>query len=75
MNPIFARGRCYEDTLPTLQRLRAGDFKTAIVSKTPWGSPAVLWREEMERFGLSEWMDVVVFLQGYRTAKTGEADL
>jgi len=61
MNPIFARGRCYEDTLPTLQRLRDKGFKTAIVSNTTWGSPAILWREEIERLGLSEYMDAVVF--------------
>lgn len=61
MKPIFARGRCYEDTLPSLQTLRAEGFRTAIVSNTPWGSPANLWREEIERLGLSEYMDVVVF--------------
>ncbi len=61
MQPIFARGRCYEDTLPTLQKLKAEGFRTAIVSNTPWGSPASLWREEIERLGLSEHMDVVVF--------------
>lgn len=61
MKPIFARGYCYEDTLPTLQKLRAEGFKTAIVSNTPWGSPANLWQEEIERLGLSEYMDVVVF--------------
>ena len=61
MKPIFATGRRYEDTLPALQKLRSGGFKTAIVSNTPWGSPAVLWREEIERLGLSEWVDVVVF--------------
>jgi len=61
MKPIFARGRCYEDTLPTLQKLRAEGFRTAIVSNTPWGSPANLWREEIERLGLSEYIDVVVF--------------
>ena len=61
MKPIFARGRCYEDALPTLQGLRFGGFKTAIVSNTTWGSPAVLWREEIERFSLSKYADVVVF--------------
>jgi len=31
------------------------------VSNTPWGSPASLWREEIERLGLSEYVDVLVF--------------
>jgi len=61
MKPIFARGRCYQDTLPTLQALRARNFKTAIISNTPWGSPANLWREEIARLGLSELVHVVVF--------------
>jgi putative hydrolase of the HAD superfamily len=61
MRPIFARGHCYEDALPTLQGLRSRGFKTAIVSNTTWGSPAILWREEIERLGLSKYVDTVVF--------------
>jgi putative hydrolase of the HAD superfamily len=61
MEPIFARGRCYDDTLPTLRRLRSEGVKTAIVSNTPWGSPADLWREEVERFGLDVYVDAIVF--------------
>lgn len=61
IKPIFARGRCYKDTRPTLQELRSRNFKTAIVSNTPWGSPASLWREEIERLGLSKYVDVLVF--------------
>jgi putative hydrolase of the HAD superfamily len=52
LKPIFARGRRYGDALPVLQRLRAAGLQTAIVSNTPWGSPAALWREEVERHGL-----------------------
>ncbi len=59
--PIFARGRCYEDTLPTLQALRAAGYRLALVSNTPWGSPGALWREELGRLGLAPWFDVVVF--------------
>jgi putative hydrolase of the HAD superfamily len=61
LKPIFALGHCYEDTQPTLEALRAKGFRTAIVSNTPWGSPAHLWREEIARFGLSELVDAVVF--------------
>jgi len=61
MKPIFARGYCYEDTLPTLKGLKSRGFNAAIVSNTTWGSPANLWREEMERLGLSPYMDAVVF--------------
>ena len=59
--PIFARGRCYEDTLPTLQALRAGGYRLAVVSNTPWGSPGALWREELKRLGLDRWFDAVIF--------------
>lgn len=60
MAPIFARGRCYEDTLPALKELRSRGFGTAIVSNTSWGSPAVLWRAEIRRLGLDSYMDSVV---------------
>jgi putative hydrolase of the HAD superfamily len=52
LKPIFARGRRYGDALPALERLSVAGIKTAIVSNTPWGSPAELWREEVERHGL-----------------------
>ncbi|MEM3536773.1 MAG: HAD family hydrolase [Candidatus Bathyarchaeia archaeon] len=61
MKPIFARSFRYPDTLPTLKELKSRGFKTAIVSNTTWGSPANLWREEIERLGLSHYMDAVVF--------------
>ncbi len=61
MKPIFARGCCYEDTLPTLKELKLRGFNTAIISNTTWGSPANLWRKELERLGLNAYMDAVVF--------------
>ena len=61
MNPIFMRGHCYEDTLPALQQLESMGLITAIVSNTPWGSPAELWRKEVTRLGLSTYMSALVF--------------
>jgi HAD superfamily hydrolase (TIGR01549 family) len=60
MRPIFARGRCFEDTLPALEELRSSGFRAAIVSNTSWGSPAALWRAEIRRLGLYSYMDAVV---------------
>jgi HAD superfamily hydrolase (TIGR01509 family) len=60
MKPIFARGRCYEDTLPVLRELKSRGFRTAIVSNSPWGSPSMLWRSEIERLGLGKYVDRVV---------------
>jgi putative hydrolase of the HAD superfamily len=60
MAPIFARGKCYEDTLPALKELRSRGVRTAIVSNTSWGSPANLWRDEIKRLGLDSYMDSVV---------------
>lgn len=59
--PIFARGQRYDDSLPCLQRLRARGFRTALVSNTPWGSPGSLWRADLERLGLSPWLEATVF--------------
>ncbi|MCX7680721.1 MAG: HAD family hydrolase [Anaerolineae bacterium] len=61
LQPVFARGRLYEDTLPVLRQLRAQGFKMAIVSNTPWGSPAAPWHEELARLGLSALVDTAVF--------------
>jgi len=61
MKPIFARGRCYEDTLPALAGLRSRGFRIAIVSNTSWGSPAFLWRSEIRRLGLESYTNAVVF--------------
>lgn len=61
MKPIFARSHLYEDTVPTLKELRTEGYKIAIVSNTTWGSPAFLWREEIERLGLSKYADAAVF--------------
>jgi putative hydrolase of the HAD superfamily len=59
--PLLARGCPYEDAVPVLQRLRAAGIQTALVSNTPWGSPGELWREDLDRLGLSEWLDAAVF--------------
>ncbi len=61
MNPIFRRARYYDDVLPTLRSLKTHGVKTAIVSNSPWGSPAYLWREEINRLGLGEHVDATVF--------------
>lgn len=61
LRPIFACARRYDDSLPVLQELRQNDYRTAIVSNTPWGSPGELWREEMRRLGLAGEVDEVVF--------------
>lgn len=57
LKPTFALGRCYEDSVPVLQELRSMGIRTAIVSNSPCGSPARLWREEIERLGLAEHVD------------------
>ena len=61
LEPLLACGQCYADTLPTLDALRARGLRTAIVSNLPWGSPADPWREELNRLGLMERIDLAVF--------------
>jgi len=60
LEPIFAVGRVYSDTLATLAQLRARGVLTGIVSNAPWGSPPELWRQELARLGLSEAVDALV---------------
>jgi len=61
MVPIFALGKCYDDTLPALEGLTGSGFRLAIVSNTSWGCPSAMWRGEVKRLGLDSFMDVVVF--------------
>ena len=61
LEPIFTLGRRYGDSAPTLRRLRAEGYRTAIVSNSPWGSPADLWRRELARLELSDADDATVF--------------
>jgi len=60
LEPVFAMGRVYADTLPTLAKLRRAGVKTAIVSNSPWGSPPEAWRRELRRLELLEAVDAVV---------------
>ena len=61
MGPLFRRGRLYDDALPTLAALRRRGLRTGILSNSPWGSPAALWREEVDRLGLLAAVDAAVF--------------
>lgn len=61
MDHIFGGASYYEDTLTTLSELKSSNFTVAIVSNTTWGSPANLWREELRRKGLEEYIETAVF--------------
>lgn len=59
--PIFDTAKVYDDTIEMLTRLRERGRRIGLVSNTPWGSPAWLWREELERLNLAGLFDAVVF--------------
>jgi len=61
LKPIFARARLDPQAVPLLEALRGRGIKTAIVSNTPWGSPADAWRAELTRHGLLDKVDATVF--------------
>lgn len=61
LEPIFRRARPNPAALTVLAELRAQGLGLAIVSNTPWGSPAGAWREELERLGLLARVDAAVF--------------
>jgi len=68
LQPIFATAVVDPEALATLTSLRAHGFATAIVSNTPWGSPAPSWRAELARHDLLSAVDATVFCGdvGYR---------
>lgn len=61
LGPIFERAQPNLDAPRVLAELRRRGVKTGIVSNTPWGSPAVAWRAELDRHGLLDKVDAVVF--------------
>ena len=61
LKPIFAMARLDPQAVPLLEALRDRGIKTAIVSNTPWGSPAGAWRAELTRHGLLDKVDATVF--------------
>jgi len=61
LKPIFATARLNPQAVPVLEALHGRGIKTAIVSNTPWGSPAGAWRAELTRHGLLDKVDVTVF--------------
>jgi putative hydrolase of the HAD superfamily len=61
LKPIFAMARLDPQAVPLLEALRSRGIKTAIVSNTPWGSPADAWRAELTRHGLLDKVDAAVF--------------
>ena len=61
MRPIFDLAQVYGDTIPALERLRLDGFKIAIISNTPWGSPAGLWHEELDRLEIAPLVDEIFF--------------
>jgi putative hydrolase of the HAD superfamily len=61
LKPIFAMARLNPQAIPLLDALRGRGIKTAIVSNTPWGSPAGPWRAELTRHGLLDKVDTTVF--------------
>jgi HAD superfamily hydrolase (TIGR01509 family) len=60
MQPIFALACLYEDTVEVLDDLTARGVRMAVVTNTPWGSPAALWHGEIERLGLARHIETVV---------------
>jgi len=61
LGPIFACAKPDLEALRVLAELRGRGMKMCIVSNTPWGSPAAAWREELDRHGLLDKVDAVVF--------------
>jgi putative hydrolase of the HAD superfamily len=61
LGPIFATASLDPDAIRVLATLRARGQSLAIVSNTPWGSAAAIWRDELNRHGLLAAVDATVF--------------
>lgn len=72
MKPIFDIAKIYDDTIPILKMLKAYGYKIGVISNTAWGSPAVLWKEELKRFGIDKYIDVDVYCRDIGWRKPSE---
>jgi FMN phosphatase YigB (HAD superfamily) len=72
MGPIFELGVVYDDVPGALAELRGRGLRLAVVSNTPWGSPAHLWREELHRLGIGSIVDTMVFCRDVGWRKPDE---
>ena len=61
MDNIYDKATHYEGTISTLSELKSSNFTIAIVSNTTWGSPASLWREELRRKELEDYIKTATF--------------
>lgn len=61
LQPIFERSKVYEDTIPILNELKLKGCKLGIISNMPWGSPSEPWKEELDKIGILEYIDKIVF--------------
>ncbi len=61
LKPILEKSHVFDDTIPALEELKNLGFKLGIVSNTPWGSPGILWREELGRIGIAKNVNPIVF--------------
>jgi putative hydrolase of the HAD superfamily len=59
--PLLAAGEVYPDTLPTLAALHRCGYRLGVVSNLPWGCPSGPWLAELQRLGLTEWLEAIVF--------------
>ncbi len=60
LKPILAKSHVFDDTIPVLDELKGLGLKLGIVSNTPWGSPGILWREELGRVGIAKYVNPIV---------------
>jgi putative hydrolase of the HAD superfamily len=60
-NRIFEIGTIFPDTIEVLDEIKGRGLRIGLVSNTPWGSPANLWREELRRLDLLHRFDITVF--------------
>ena len=60
MAPIIETGHLHDDVKPVLSELRDRGYAVYVLSNTPWGCASRIWKGELERHGISEFVDTMV---------------
>ena len=61
MEPVFATARVIDGAFELLQSLHDRQLPLVLVSNTPWGSPAALWRSHLQDIGIAPYFGDLVF--------------
>ena len=60
MKPLSRYGKIYEDAKPVLSKIKNMGYNLAVLTNTPWGCPSSIWKRELEKHDIAQFIDTTV---------------